>query len=240
MYRRFNKLGVDLAEDAVEVAPTAHYAMGGVRIDWKTGETSVDNLYALGEAVAGVHGANRLGGNSLAETVAMGVTVGNEISGQELGEPPALDTAIRNDELTVSDEVHEAIEKMQLRIRETLEENVGLRRNEEDLRTGRANLLRSRQLLKQYTPQTTGSLQTYWDAVSMAESGILIADFALKRDESRGAHYRTDKPDTDDTQQHNLVCGPEKGIREEPVGEMSETVREAVEEDHELDYVQLE
>lgn len=240
MYSRFQGLGVDLSENAVEVAPTAHYAMGGIKIDWETGETGVDNLYALGEAVAGVHGANRLGGNSLAETVAMGVTVGNEISNHQLGERPTLTGPIRKDPLTVSDETHDGIDKLQSRIRDTLDAHVGLRRCEDDLKTGRANLLRSLKLLEQYEPQTTGSFQSYWDTMSMAQSGILVAEFALERDESRGAHYRTDETEIDESQRHNLVTDAGGSIREEPVDEMSETVREAVEEDHELDYVQLE
>ncbi len=73
-------LGVDITEKPMEVAPTAHYSMGGVDIDFESGETGVGGLYAVGETVAGVHGANRLGGNSLAETVAIGALVGDHVA----------------------------------------------------------------------------------------------------------------------------------------------------------------
>src|SRR6056297_3191539 len=79
MYERFHDLGVDMAAEAVEVAPTSHYGMGGVAVD-DFGETDVDGLFAIGETMAGVHGANRLGGNSLAETVAYGVVAGERIA----------------------------------------------------------------------------------------------------------------------------------------------------------------
>jgi succinate dehydrogenase / fumarate reductase flavoprotein subunit len=79
MVERFAALGVDMAAEPVEVAPTAHYGMGGVVVD-EAGETAVDGLYAVGEATAGVHGANRLGGNSLAETLAGGVIVGEAVA----------------------------------------------------------------------------------------------------------------------------------------------------------------
>jgi succinate dehydrogenase / fumarate reductase flavoprotein subunit len=79
MVERFQSLGVDLASEPVEVAPTAHYGMGGIVVD-EAGATAVDGLYAVGEATAGVHGANRLGGNSLAETLAGGVITGAAVA----------------------------------------------------------------------------------------------------------------------------------------------------------------
>jgi succinate dehydrogenase / fumarate reductase flavoprotein subunit len=81
MYERFASPGIDLAEEPVEVAPTAHYTMGGVGVESRTDETDVSGLYAVGETVAGVHGANRLGGNSLAESVAIGKLVGEHVAG---------------------------------------------------------------------------------------------------------------------------------------------------------------
>ncbi|MEA1930282.1 MAG: FAD-dependent oxidoreductase [Euryarchaeota archaeon] len=80
MVERFASLGVDITSEPMEVAPTAHYTMGGVDIDPQTGETGVEGLYAVGETTAGVHGANRLGGNSLAETVAVAKPVGQHIA----------------------------------------------------------------------------------------------------------------------------------------------------------------
>ena len=89
MYERFESLGVDIAEEPMEVAPTAHYAMGGVDFDPRTGETAVEDLYVIGETTAGVHGANRLGGNSLVETVTVGKLVGEHVATQGPEEPEA-------------------------------------------------------------------------------------------------------------------------------------------------------
>jgi succinate dehydrogenase / fumarate reductase flavoprotein subunit len=240
MYSRFDSLGVDLAEESVEVAPTAHYSMGGVQIDWETGETSVDNLYALGEAVAGVHGANRLGGNSLAETVAMGVTVGQEIARTSftdtLQSPPDHDSA----SLRVSNEPNEKIVALQDTVRRTLNDHAGIRRHESDLTDALETLADVQTQLDTVEPDTTAGLQTYWDTVSMVESGILTLKFARHRTESRGAHYRTDHQSVDTTQEHNLYATADHRIKTSPIGETSETVLEAVEEEHELDYVQLE
>jgi succinate dehydrogenase / fumarate reductase flavoprotein subunit len=240
MYGRFEELGVDLAEESVEVAPTAHYSMGGVRIDWKTGETGVENLHALGEAVAGVHGANRLGGNSLAETVAMGVTVGQEIAISRLGTPPSLPGDHEADPLATDGTVSEALQQLQAAVRETLDAYTGIRRCETDLETGLSELRDIEAQLDSHHPTSTAALQTYYDTVSMVESGLLILKFALRRKESRGAHYRTDYTETDPSRKHNLYCEADRRVRSAPVGSISETVMDAVEADHELDYVQLE
>lgn len=241
MTARFKTLGVDLSEERVEVGPTAHYSMGGVRIDWETGETNVENLYALGEAVAGVHGANRLGGNSLAETVAMGSTVGQYISEQEFGEQPPLSGGSTEGALAVSEEPSDTVVSIQERVREIIETHAGLRRTEEQLRDGLKKLQTEQELLEDIDPLTTASVQTLFDTLSMVTCGMLVMRCAILRDESRGAHYRTDSPDTDPEQQHNLVVEARgEDVRREKIGDISDTVTEAVEEEHELDYVQLE
>ncbi len=241
MNARFEKLGVDLAEEPVEVAPTAHYAMGGVRIDWETGETSVNDLYALGEAVAGVHGANRLGGNSLAETVAMGVTVGQHISGQEFDKQPTLSGNNGPESITVIDEPSDEIVSIQEKVREIIETHAGLRRTEGELKNGLEKLVEQKEILKEMEAETTASLQALFDTRSMVTSGMIVMNCAGLREESRGAHYRTDKPEKDSNEKHNLVVdGIDGVVRCEPIGEISDTVEKAVEEEHELDYVQLE
>lgn len=77
MYKQFEELvGIDISKEKMEVAPTAHYSMGGIRIN-ENGSTNVKGLFAVGEAVGQVHGANRLGGNSLLETLVFGKIVGS-------------------------------------------------------------------------------------------------------------------------------------------------------------------
>ena len=85
MYRVFKKIGIDISKKRMEVAPTAHYSMGGIKIGAETGATNVPGLYVVGEAAAGVHGGNRLGGNSLAEVVVFGNLYGNYL-GEKLKE----------------------------------------------------------------------------------------------------------------------------------------------------------
>jgi succinate dehydrogenase / fumarate reductase flavoprotein subunit len=80
MYEQFVEQGVDITEEPMKVSPTAHYGMGGIEVDPRTGATAVEGLFAVGESTAGVHGANRLGGNSLAETVVFGKILGSHLA----------------------------------------------------------------------------------------------------------------------------------------------------------------
>jgi succinate dehydrogenase / fumarate reductase flavoprotein subunit len=80
MYEQFMEQGVDITEEPMKVSPTAHYGMGGIEVDPRTGATAIEGLYAVGESAAGVHGANRLGGNSLAETVVFGKILGSHLA----------------------------------------------------------------------------------------------------------------------------------------------------------------
>ena len=240
MFERFQSLGVDLSEEPVEVAPTSHYSMGGVKVDWETGETTVDNLYAIGEAAAGLHGANRLGGNSLAETVAMGTTVGEEIhsrlgSSDKEPHPDEELGAIEAGPVRSHD-----IPAIQQKLRNLLDECANLTRTESELESAKIRIDKLRGLIQSIIPETTGDYEQYWNTRSMVVAGSLIIRFALERDESRGAHYRLDATDTDEQQRHNLVKKRPGRILEEEVGDVPEGVQQALDEEHELDYVQLE
>src|ERR671914_1698529 len=80
MYEQFVEQGVDLTKEPMKVSPTAHYGMGGIEVEPRTCATAVVGLFAVGESTAGVHGANRLGGNSLAETVVFGKILGSHLA----------------------------------------------------------------------------------------------------------------------------------------------------------------
>jgi len=173
--------------------------------------------------------------------VAMGSTVGQYISEQEFGEQPALSGGSTEEALAVSEEPSDTVVSIQERVREIIETHAGLRRTEEQLRVGLKKLQTEQELLEDIDPLTTASVQTLFDTLSMVTCGMLVMRCAILRDESRGAHYRTDSPDTDPEQQHNLVVEAGSGdVRREKIGDISDTVTEAVEEEHELDYVQLE
>jgi succinate dehydrogenase subunit A (EC 1.3.5.1) len=201
MYERFSDLGVDMSEEAVEVAPTSHYGMGGVRVD-EDGETSVDGLYAIGETMAGVHGANRLGGNSLAETVAYGVVTGEAVAGRVDGPgtlPDEVRTAVaephlRGLEATANRDGEYETEALMAELRELMWEHAGILRDEESLQAGLDKLDAVRRKAEQMSvgPITSRSFEFAIDLGFMLTGSEAILRSALERAESRGAHYRTD------------------------------------------------
>jgi succinate dehydrogenase / fumarate reductase flavoprotein subunit len=253
MYERFDDLGVDMAEDPVEVAPTSHYGMGGVAVD-DGGETDVDGLFAIGETMAGVHGANRLGGNSLAETVAYGVVAGERIAGRVDG-PGGISDSLREElvephlrdlrGMADNDGAHD-VAAVTAELRELMWDHAGILRDEASLREGLDRLadVRDRAADLRVGPVTSESFELAVDLGFMIVAAEAVLRGALEREESRGAHYRTDFPDRDPDWRRNLYFdAADVGgmtLRTEPVDEPSETVRAALDEGHELDYHQLE
>ena len=255
MYERFADLGVDMATDPVEVAPTAHYGMGGVVVD-DVGETRVDGLYAIGETMAGVHGANRLGGNSLAETVAYGQVAGDAI---------ATRLADGRDRSTTDAALHDAArrhfadlaslagstgstrpETLLDDLRDTLWDHAGIHRDEASLIAGLDALtaLRGRAMDLDVGDRTSRSFEF---ALNL-QFGLTVAEAVLQsaheRTESRGAHHRPDYPETDPEWRRNVVV--ERGtfgsmaLSTTPVDEPSAAVQAALDVGYELDYHQLE
>ena len=255
MYERFADLGVDMAEEPVEVAPTAHYGMGGVVVD-EHGETDVDGLYAVGETMAGVHGANRLGGNSLAETIAFGEVAGEAVA-ERLAEGRGTDTDedrfhglarhhVADLAALAGSDGSEDPEALFGELRALMGARAGILRDGEGLAAGLAELeqLRERAGDLAVGDPTSYSFEVALDlgfALTVAE-GVLRA--AAERTESRGAHYRTDHPDTREAWQRNVVIDRDSvgamTLSTAPVGEPSEAVRAALDAGYELDYHQLE
>ena len=253
MYERFDDLGVDMAEEPVEVAPTSHYGMGGVAVD-DHGETDVDGLFAIGETMAGVHGANRLGGNSLAETVAYGVVAGERIADRADG-PGAVPDALREGlvephlrdlrAMADNDGDHD-VDAVLADLRELMWDHAGILRDEASLREGLDRLadVRDRAADLDVGPVTSESFEFAVDLGFMTVAAEAVLRGALEREESRGAHYRTDFPDVDPDWRRNVYFdAADVGgmtLRTEPVDEPSEAVQAALDEGHELDYHQLE
>ncbi|AAV45213.1 MULTISPECIES: L-aspartate oxidase [Haloarcula] len=256
MYERFMDLGVDITEKPMEVAPTAHYSMGGVDIDFESGETGVGGLYAVGETVAGVHGANRLGGNSLAETVAIGALVGDHVATQVTGDDrngalPDGQRAIAEREFQSLRELEasdgdETPEQLLADLGDLLWEHAGILRTDESVSAGLEKLRNLR--------ERTGNMHVDGDRTSLSFELAVDLSFSLtvaealllgarKRDESRGAHYRTDAPDVDpDWRRNILVDQGDTGLEltTRGVAEPSDAVSEAVDVGYELDYHHLE
>jgi succinate dehydrogenase / fumarate reductase flavoprotein subunit len=256
MYERFMDLGVDITEKPMEVAPTAHYSMGGVDIDFETGETGVGGLYAVGETVAGVHGANRLGGNSLAETVAIGALVGDHVAAQVTGDD--RDAALPDGQRAIAEREFRSLRELEASdgdetpealledLGDLLWDHAGILRTAESMSTGLEKLRALR--------QRTGDIGVDGDLTSLSFELAVDLSFSLtvaealllgarKRDESRGAHYRTDAPDVDPEWRRNiLVDGGDTGLEltTRGVAEPSDEVSEAVDVGYELDYHHLE
>ncbi|WP_136716298.1 L-aspartate oxidase [Halorientalis salina] len=253
MVERFASLGVDITEDPMEVAPTAHYTMGGVDIDWTTGATRVDRLYVVGESAAGVHGANRLGGNSLAETVAMGTVVGEHLADRAPRSPTLPDgmAAYAERAMHALNELGDADGTVRpatliADLRECMAQSAGIIRDEAGLRAGLSTL--------QNLHERTGDLRVEGDRtdqdfelavdlsfmLTLAE-GILRG--ALAREESRGAHYRTDfEAPSSDWDRNVLFRRGDTGMERDTrgVSAPSSEVQAALEAGYELDYHHLE
>jgi succinate dehydrogenase / fumarate reductase flavoprotein subunit len=254
MYERFDDLGVDMSEDPVEVSPTAHYGMGGVVTDG-VGETDVDGLYAIGETMAGVHGANRLGGNSLAETIAFGEATGEAIAerladgstsdGQDVLHDRARAHLADLETTAGTDGSHDP-EALLDELRDLLWTHAGIIREDAELAAGRSELSRIRERAADLDVggPTSRSFEFALDlgfALTVAEA---ILRSARERTESRGAHYRTDHPEVDPSLRHNILAGRDSvgsmRLTTAPVGTPSDAVQEALDAGHELDYHQLE
>ena len=253
MYERFDSLGVDLAAAPVEVAPTAHYGMGGVVVD-DDGETDVDGLYAVGETMAGVHGANRLGGNSLAETVVYGrvagAAVADRLDGAASTPTPTPHRAARTHfaDLQATTDRDGAFDPAAVfeELRATMESHAGIRRDAEELAAGLSALedLRERAERLSTGDRTGRAFETALNlghALTVAEA---VLRGALRREESRGAHYRADATEADPDWNRRIVVEHDSvgalRLDTERLDEPTPAVQAALDADHELDYHQLE
>ncbi|MCF2131696.1 MULTISPECIES: FAD-dependent oxidoreductase [Streptomyces] len=218
---------LDITQSPIEIAPTAHYSMGGVWVRPEDHSTDVRGLYAIGEAASGLHGANRLGGNSLIELLVFG-----RLTGQA--------AAAYSDSLTAQRRSAEAVEQargeitgllaadgtenvraLQRSLRNTMTEHAGVVRDERGLRLGLTELeaLEKRMEDVGVHPDIAGyqDLAHAFDlkAATMAARATLEA--ALERRESRGCHNRSDFPQTDPDLRVNLVWSPATGVTRESI-----------------------
>ena len=253
MVEEFAEHGVDITTQPMEVAPTAHYAMGGIEVNFETAETRIDGLYAVGECTAGVHGANRLGGNSLIETIVFGEVAGTHIAetldarrGHPLSEAKVRERVADQHALAERKGTHTPDELTE-RLRDLMWEHAGILRDEDGLLDGLRKLQRLREEATDLSVRASRTSRRYERAQNlefMLTTAETILRSALERTESRGAHARIDHSETDPSWKQNIRCvSTGDGAMEIDVTEVdapSPRVQEAIAEDHELDYHHLE
>ena len=236
MYHQFKELAdVDITTDPMEVGPTCHYVMGGVRVDAETQETTLPGLYAAGETAGGMHGANRLGGNSLSDLLVFGKLAGDRAA-QSAAATSAAATINEDEVEHVAQQMHvpfngagdENPYAMHEELRSLMQNNVGIVRTADDLQSALDEIEQLRSRAKQvkvggniqYNPGWHLALDL-WNMLDISEA---VARAALARAESRGGHTREDFPDSDDTwgKQNNIVRQTADGIevRQQPLPEL--------------------
>jgi succinate dehydrogenase / fumarate reductase flavoprotein subunit len=210
MYHQFHQLaGIDITKEAMEVGPTTHYIMGGIRVDGDTQMSTLPGLFAAGECAAGLHGANRLGGNSLSDLLVFGKRAGEYAASfaKEKGATAAVDVA----DVEVAGRAAlapferggsaEGSYQVQHELQDFMQELVGIVRREDEMRSAldRIAALRARADKagadgnREYNP----GWHTALDLDPLLTVSEAIARAALERKESRGGHFRDDFPEKD-------------------------------------------
>ncbi len=237
MYHQFMEFAdIDITKGPMEVFPTTHYVMGGVKVDGETCASRVPGLFAAGEVAGGMHGANRLGGNSLSDLLVFGKRAGS-------GAADYANNASRGQiESHVIDEyareLHKPFENTQGEnpyavhqdLQDTMQHYIGVFRTEENIQKGVEEIERLKERAKTLKIEGSVMFNPGWhlcgDLQSMLTVSEALARCALERKESRGAHSRVDYPSSDDVvwgKQNLIVARKQDGTMEvsaRPIGRM--------------------
>ena len=217
MVIQFENIGMDIKGGPIEVAPTAHHFMGGLKIN-PDASSSLKNLFGAGEVCGGVHGANRLGGNALADTQVFGKIAGESAS------KAAKNTELKTNDEQVAEEasrIEDLIKEGEIkplefknRIKNLMWEKVSIVRDEKNLNEALKELNQMKKDLDKlnvsYKSQYNTELITALEVINMVEICILIVKSAILRRESRGAHYRSDFPESNDMWKRSIVMNINK------------------------------
>ncbi|WP_405306218.1 fumarate reductase (CoM/CoB) subunit TfrA [Methanobrevibacter sp.] len=217
MVLQFENVGVDIKHGPIEVAPTAHHFMGGLKINTDA-SSSLDNLFGAGEVCGGVHGANRLGGNALADTQVFGKIAGVSASkAAKESELKTNDEMVREEASRIEGLIKEGSIKpkeFKNRIKSLMWEKVAIVREEKTLNEALGELQEMQKELvnldvsdkKQYNTD----LVTALEVINMVEICILTVKSAIIRRESRGAHFRSDFPESKDEWKKSIIINKNK------------------------------
>jgi succinate dehydrogenase / fumarate reductase flavoprotein subunit len=209
MYHQFKQLAdIDITREPMEIGPTTHYIMGGIRVDGDTQMSTVPGLFACGECAAGLHGANRLGGNSLSDLLVFGQRAGEHAAafassnGETAVSETQVDAAARA-ALAPFDRAGtgEGAYQVQHALQESMQDLAGIVRNEGDLRAGLAKVQalgeRARDVAVVGNREYNPGWHTALDLPNLLTVSEAIIRSALDRKESRGGHFREDYPEKD-------------------------------------------
>ncbi|HEV7673111.1 MAG TPA: FAD-binding protein [Candidatus Angelobacter sp.] len=247
MYHQFKELAdVDITKGPMEVGPTCHYMMGGIRVEAETAASSLPGLFAAGEAAAGLHGANRLGGNSLSDLLVFGRRAG-------LGAAAYADKApaAAIDDQQIADAERDMLAPfdrgeaenpytVHRDLQETMQNLVGIFRIEEDMNKAMGELEKLKARAARVRVEGSRLFNPGWhlsrDLKSMLTVSEAVTRSAMARKESRGAHSRIDFPKLDDQvwgKQHNLITrdGERMKLQQIPVDPIPSELNELLAED---------
>jgi len=246
MYHQFLELAdVDITKGPMEVGPTCHYMMGGVRVDPETAAATVPGLFAAGEVAAGLHGANRLGGNSLSDLLVFGRRAGLAAAqcAKKISQPSIDSAQIEGAEQEMLAPFQNVSGESPFQIHRDLEDTmqklVGIFRNEEDLRRALNELEKLKARVKRAQVQGSRLFNPGWhlaqDLKSMLTISEAVTRSALARRESRGAHSRIDYPSLDTVwgQQNNIISsqGGSMALRQELVPTLPKELQKILSEE---------
>jgi succinate dehydrogenase / fumarate reductase flavoprotein subunit len=243
MYEQFKELAdVDITKGPMEVGPTTHYVMGGIRVDAETGATTLPGLYAAGEVAGGMHGANRLGGNSLSDLLVFGARTGAGAAAYAglLADQPHVDPVQVQDARRELDAPLERISgedpyAIQRDLQSTMQRLVGIFREDADLGDALAELAILRSRSESLCVSGGRAFNPGWNLVFELRNLLTISEAITRsarlRTESRGAHSRLDFPAADDEQWGTVNCVVSQGadgamdVRTAPLPKMPDELR---------------
>lgn len=245
MYEQFHAMGnLDITQEPMEVYPTIHYVMGGIYADPETCASSVPGLYAAGECAAGLHGANRLGGNSLSDIIVFGRRAG--IGAANFAEQNPVGGI---DEQAVENEARSLLASLDSNglenpyllaeeLQETMQTNAMIERSADGLQTALDKILELEKRSKNISVAGTRQFNPGWHAAREISNMLTVSEIivrcAIERKESRGAQWRSDFPDKDpEWGKKNLISRKTNGklsIATRPVPEMPERLKKLFEE----------
>jgi succinate dehydrogenase / fumarate reductase flavoprotein subunit len=250
MYHQFKQLAdIDITAEPMEVGPTTHYMMGGIRVDGDTQMSTLPGLFAAGESAAGLHGANRLGGNSLSDLLVFGKRAGEYAAKYAADTTPAkipldqVESAARASlepfERAASEKSAEGPYQVQHALQEMMQELVGIVRREDEMRRALEGIETLKTRAKRVSVTGNREYNPGWHTALDLENLLTVSEAitrsALERQESRGGHFRDDYPEkSPDGGTFNTVVnrGPDgkMAVSRVPVQPMRDDLKQIIEE----------